>query len=173
MTTVRPARAEDAPSLPAIERSAAAAFAALPDLAWIADDGVMPVERHLELAAAGDAWVAVDDADAPVGFLAAERIGDALHVWEIAVKHELQGRGIGRRLIARAVERARSRGLAEVTLTTFRDVPWNAPFYRRLGFREVEGAPSARLRALLDDEVARGLTRRCPMILRLDGAEAG
>jgi hypothetical protein len=29
-----------------------------------------------------------------------------------------------------------------VTLTTFRDVPWNAPFYRRLGFEVVDELPS-------------------------------
>ncbi len=43
-------------------------------------------------------------------------------------------------------------------LTTFRDVPWNMPFYARLGFDEVapnELTPA--LRAVLADEARRGL----------------
>jgi GNAT superfamily N-acetyltransferase len=43
-------------------------------------------------------------------------------------------------------------------LTTFRDVPWNRPFYERLGFRVVAGAElSAALRAIVEDETRRGL----------------
>ena len=41
-----------------------------------------------------------------------------------------------------------------MTLTTFRDVPFNAPFYARVGFVE---AHDARLKALLENEVARGV----------------
>lgn len=56
-------------------------------------------------------------------------------------------------------------GLPALTLSTFRTVPWNAPYYRRLGFREVEAAQiTAGLRAVLDAEVAFGLdpsTRVC------------
>ena len=29
---------------------------------------------------------------------------------------------------------AHKAGLTEITLTTFRDVPWNAPYYERLGY---------------------------------------
>jgi GNAT superfamily N-acetyltransferase len=45
-----------------------------------------------------------------------------------------------------------------VTLTTFRDVPWNMPFYERLGFREIpHDQLSARLRGVVHDETRRGL----------------
>jgi hypothetical protein len=32
---------------------------------------------------------------------------------------------------------ATAEGLPAVTLTTFRDVAWNGPFYAKLGFREL------------------------------------
>ncbi len=37
-------------------------------------------------------------------------------------------------LLERVIESARQMGYPAVTLTTFREVPWNAPFYTRLGF---------------------------------------
>jgi len=57
-----------------------------------------------------------------------------------------------------------------VTLTTFEDVPWNAPLYRHLGFRELrddELGPG--LRAIRDRETAHGLdpARRVSMLLKL------
>ena len=44
-------------------------------------------------------------------------------------------RGIGRQLIEHAAGWARDHGYPALTLTTFRDVIWNAPYYERLGFR--------------------------------------
>jgi predicted N-acetyltransferase YhbS len=170
MIVIRPARPSDAARLPAVERSAGRAFAVLPDLAWIADDDVLSETRHLELIATGDTRVAVDEDDLPVGFAAAEEIDGAFHLWELSVRHDLQGRGIGRRLVAATVAAARRRGLAAVTLTTFVDVAWNRPFYERQGFRVVDECDlSVRLRAVLDAEVAAGLVRtsRCAMIHRL------
>ena len=57
-----------------------------------------------------------------------------------------------------------------MTLTTFRDVVWNAPFYAQSGFRVVEDdALCARLGGVLANEVAHGLPgeRRCAMRLDL------
>lgn len=57
-----------------------------------------------------------------------------------------------------------------MTLTTFRDVPWNAPFYARAGFRELAAAElSPELAELVREEAARGLdperrvVMRCPL----------
>ncbi|RUQ46321.1 GNAT family N-acetyltransferase, partial [Corynebacterium pseudodiphtheriticum] len=49
-----------------------------------------------------------------------------------------------------------------VTLTTFKHVPWNAPFYTRLGFKP-ETDP--RLAQILADEYAHGFEpgSRCAM----------
>ncbi|WP_255448407.1 GNAT family N-acetyltransferase [Telmatospirillum sp. J64-1] len=170
MVRIRKARPADAERLPEVERSAGKAFLAIADLAWIADDEVQSAERHLELIAGGFSWVAFDGEDVPVGFLSAEKCGNRLHLWELAVAQRHQGQGIGRRLLQQAVEAARSDSLEAVTLSTFRDVPWNRPFYERLGFRTLEaGEMPAALQAVLDEEVARGLPgeRRCAMMLAL------
>lgn len=70
----------------------------------------------------------------PIGFLLTEPLDDALFIVEIAVHQAWQGRGIGRMMLEQVIESARQAAYPAVTLTTFRDVPWNAPFYTRLGF---------------------------------------
>jgi GNAT superfamily N-acetyltransferase len=174
MITIRPARADDAEALPAIEQSAGLAFRAIPELAWLADGDNVSVERHYALIAAGACWIAADEEDRPAGFLSAGIEGDTLHVWELDVRLDRQGQGIGRALLERAVADAGRRGLAAVTLTTFRTVPWNAPFYRKFGFRVLEDAEiGGRLARLLSDEAEHGmaLDQRCAM--RLDLSRAG
>lgn len=165
---IRPTRADDVALLPNVERSAGKAFLSLPDLAWISSDNALSVERHLEFIAGGYAWVATEDA-VPVGFIGAEKTRDALHIWELAVHLDFQGKGIGRALMDEAMRTAKRDGLPAVTLTTFRDVAWNEPFYRKLGFRTLADAMPARLHAILDAEVAQGLPRekRCAMMLSL------
>ena len=107
-----------------------------------------------------------DTAGAPVAFLDAEVFGDELHVWEISVHRDWQSRGIGRALLTKAAEYCEGRALAAMTLTTFRDVPWNAPFYATLGFAPVPEADlNARLRQVLAHEAQIGLpaAQRCAM----------
>jgi len=49
-------------------------------------------------------------------------------------------------------------GFSALTLTTFRDVPWNAPFYARLGFVEIaEPEEHLRLSSELENEARAGL----------------
>lgn len=169
--TIRPAEAGDAPHMPAIENSAGTLFRTAPGLAWVADGEDLSAERYAEIIGAGSSWVAVEDGGNLVGFISCADEGDALHIWELAVVRDRQGGGVGRALIDEAIGAARARGLAAVTLTTFRDVAWNAPFYERLGFERLTSATTdPRLAALLDAEVDRGLPPelRCAMQLMLD-----
>ena len=173
MITIRPATASDADALPAIERASGALFRGWPGLEWIADDGVQSAEKHRELIAQGIALVAVEDGR-PVAFLNAELTDDdALHIWQIAVELLHQRQGIGRRLIEAACVIAETLGAQALTLTTFRDVPWNEPYYRRLGFGLIAADDlSPRLRSILDREALAGLPpeRRCAMKLPLKAA---
>lgn len=79
--------------------------------------------------------------------------------------HTHQGRGVGRALLAHAADWARARGLTALSLTTFRHVPWNAPFYASFGFREWDPAEApASIRQALNYEAAKGLKDRCAMV---------
>jgi len=165
---VRRAVVADAPRLPAVERSAARAFLNVPGLEWLADSPVQPVQRIGELIEGGNAWVAASGRGDILGFLVAERRGDGLHIWEVSVMPAQQGQGIGRQLIAAAVCAAREQRLARVTLTTFSDVPWNRPFYERLGFVcQPERESAAWLSGIAEQERAQGLTQRCIMALAI------
>jgi ribosomal protein S18 acetylase RimI-like enzyme len=94
-----------------------------------------------------------------VGFAHVELIEpDAAHLEELDVHPDHGRRGLGTRLVREVCAWAAARGHHAVTLTTFRDVPWNMPFYERLGFEEIpmsELTPG--LRAVVDDETRRGL----------------
>ena len=103
-------------------------------------------------AAAGRAWVAADR-DGPVGYLLAAEVDGCLHVEQVSVDPAHAGHGIGAALIDHLAAAARADGRPALTLTTFRDIPWNAPYYARLGFRELpEGEWGPQLRALVAHE---------------------
>jgi GNAT superfamily N-acetyltransferase len=102
--------------------------------------------------------VALTD-DVPVGFAQVEVIErGAVHLEEIDVHPDHCRKGLGTKLILHVCHWAGSNGYRAVTLTTFRDVPWNQPFYARLGFDDVPTERvSASLRAVVEDEARRGL----------------
>jgi predicted GNAT superfamily acetyltransferase len=76
----------------------------------------------------------------------------------VSVVPSHQGAGFGRALIDRVAAWAAAAGLPALTLTTFRDVPWNAPLYRHLGFRDLDEAEiGPELAAVLDHEASLGL----------------
>jgi GNAT superfamily N-acetyltransferase len=161
---IRLAREGELPAIPGIELSAAGAFRGMDVPAALFEQVAAPEHwrPHLE---AGLLWVAAGG-DGPVGFLAAQAAPFGLHIAEVDVLRERQGGGLGRRLICAAIAEGRRRGCEAVTLTTFRDVPWNAPFYAKLGF-EIWADPPEALAAILKSEVARGLRNRVAMRLPL------
>ncbi|AJO78545.1 GNAT family N-acetyltransferase [Pseudomonas sp. MRSN 12121] len=166
---IRPAIETDATLLPAIERSAAALFRRDPELAWLADAEVPDAAQHRARIRQQRVWVAVLE-QRVCAFLDAEACGDALHIWEISVYAAAQGRGIGRRLLQTVAEQARRQGFAALTLSTFRQVPWNEPFYQRCGFVTLEGEQlDPRLQQVLAEEARHGLpaARRCAMRLEI------
>ena len=165
--TIRPAVPEHAVLYPALERSAGQVFLAIPDLAWIANHTITPAEDYDPLIAAGTVWEAVDIDGSPVGFLMAEAFVDRLHIMELSVATTHQKLGIGRRLMQAAADHARTAGLTALTLTTFRSVPWNGPFYASLGYQMLDAPLPYDLQAHIDDENSRGLTDRCAMRLAL------
>lgn len=161
---IRLAGVHDAPFLPQVEQSAGALFRSIPDLAWVADEPIGSAEDFLPAIAARTVWIAEDDEAGVVGELRAEIIGEVLHIVELAVAKDFQRRGLGRALLDFAIDAARARGLRAITLTTFRHVAWNAPFYARYGFIVLREAEiDMWLRQMLLAEEARGLRNRCAM----------
>ena len=77
---------------------------------------------------------------------------------QLAVHPDHARRGLGTALVQAAREEARWAGHDRLSLTTYRDVAFNEPFYRRLGFAEV-ARPAPWQRRLVDDERERGLER--------------
>lgn len=163
---IRPAAPGDAIALPDVERSAASLFGAIPALAWLASGDVCDIETHAACIAQGTCWVGVDAKGGIAGFLSARPTGDSLHIIELSVRQDAQGHGLGRRLLHAAMQWARHapQAAGRLTLTTFRDVPWNAPFYRKTGF-EVMDRPSPELARMLEEEEAHGFPpgSRCAM----------
>ena len=115
----------------------------------------------------GRLWVA-RAGDSPVGFAYVEVLeADAPHLEEIDVHPDHGRRGLGTRLVSAVCDWAENEGYAAVTLSTFRDVPWNMPFYARLGFELV--APedrSSALNAVVSAEKAKGLSVERRVVMR-------
>jgi GNAT superfamily N-acetyltransferase len=166
---IRAARREELGALNAIERAAGVRFEAIP---WLADvpEVLAPAAGLAAAHARGQVWVAAARSDGTlVGFAYADLVDGAVHLEELDVLPDWGGRGIGRALVAEVVADAAARGLAAVTLTTFRDVPWNAPFYARLGFRVVDRAAlGPGLAAVLAHETSRGLPEPLRVVMRRD-----
>ena len=148
---IRPPAADELGRLVEIEAAAGRAFAdhGMPEIA--ADDPGSPTELE-PYRAAGRALVAADPGG-PVAYLLAAEIDGCLHVEQVSVDPAHAGHGIGAALIDHLAAAARADGRPALTLTTFRDIPWNAPYYARLGFRELpEGEWGPQLRALVAHE---------------------
>lgn len=124
-------------------------------------------EDLLEAQRDGRLWVALGDDDVPVGFAHVEVLEPSVaHLEEIDVHPDHGQRGLGTRLVMAICAWAATAGYRSMTLTTFRDVPWNMPFYAKLGFEVVPPHDlGLALQAVVRDETRRGLdpTRRVVM----------
>ena len=76
-----------------------------------------------------------------VGFAHVLELGGGWHLEQIAVHPAHGRRGLGSALLDGVCREVASRGGHAVTLRTFADVAWNAPFYERHGFVELEVEP--------------------------------
>jgi GNAT superfamily N-acetyltransferase len=152
---IRPPRRDELAALVAIERDAGALFITIgmPEIAYD-DPGTVPELEPFR--AAGHAWVAVDPDDRPIAYLISAVVDGCAHVEQVSVARAHGRRGLGAALVDHLGAVAAAEGRPAVTLTTFRDVPWNAPYYERLGFRVVAPADQGpELAALVAEEAER------------------
>ncbi|MFJ3821090.1 GNAT family N-acetyltransferase [Streptomyces nodosus] len=154
---IRAAHVDELPLLQDIEQAADASFrdVGMPE---IATGDVLPLNELNRYHQAGLAWVAVDQEEVPVAYLVAIHVDGNLHIEQVSVHPGSARRGIGRLLIDHLAEHARTTGIPALTLTTFTETPWNAPYYARLGFQHLaENELTPGLRDIREREAARGL----------------
>lgn len=165
--TIRSARADELHLLAAIEIDA---FWALHEAGAVyCEPTSLPLDVLKQSLAERLLFVAVDGEDQPFGFLAGIRKDGSVHIAEIDVIRRRQKQGVGRRLMEAVITAAKKQGAAGVTLTTDRQVAFNAPFYTSVGFRILgDEERSAVLTQILENEVAHGAdpARRVAMALR-------
>jgi GNAT superfamily N-acetyltransferase len=129
--------ADEIPALVAIDLAASQLFAGT---GYLSDEQLLdhvPADVFEAAIPLGHVFVARDRKGTPAGFvLTSEREG-TLYIDQISVDPAHGRRGLGASLVNRVIRDAGARKLKTVTLSTFRDLPWNGPFYRKLGFREI------------------------------------
>jgi ribosomal protein S18 acetylase RimI-like enzyme len=123
--SIREARSDEFASLRRIEFEADRLFETVGIGPFVNDDA----EDHFSQAA-----LVLVVGDPPVGFVCVELVGGVPHIWQLAVHPDHGRQGLGRALVRAACEWARLQPFDAITLTTYRDVPWNGPFYESLGF---------------------------------------
>jgi GNAT superfamily N-acetyltransferase len=158
--SIRPATDQDLSMLQDIERAAGTWFADI-DMAFVAEDEPFSTETLTEFVRDGRAWVCADADDRPVAYLLAEVVDGNAHLEQVSVHPDHARRRLGGALLDRMIDWARARRLPAVTLTTYTEVPWNGPYYERLGFRYLDDTElTAGLREIRAAEAAHGLDRR-------------
>ncbi|MFE2145241.1 GNAT family N-acetyltransferase [Streptomyces sp. NPDC059456] len=156
---IRAVLRDELPLLQAIERAAGECFRGI-GMGEVADDEPLPLGELARYQRAGLAWVAVTETDAPLAYLIADRVDGNFHVEQVSVHPDGARRGIGRSLLEHLAVLAAAGSVPALTLTTFEDVPWNAPYYARCGFvRLDEGALGPGLKEIRDREAEHGLDR--------------
>lgn len=166
---VRSAEADDITAMQAVASVAGQRFRENGDarIAERADDPPYTSEGLALAIAERRAWVAVDDHKSVIGFAVAWTFAGEAHLDEVAVVPEHGRRGVGRALVSEVMTWASAQQLPSITLTTFRDVPWNRPYYEKLGFRVVTTL-TPELQSLIDRQAGWGLAPELRVVMRCD-----
>jgi GNAT superfamily N-acetyltransferase len=151
--TVRSAQPRDLPLLPGIESSGETIFAAA---GIVFRPGPTVIEQMKD-----DAQILVLG-DPPIGFAALSRLDGRHYLEQISVHASRTGQGFGRVLLQAVIDEA----AGDLTLITFRDIPWNGPWYATFGFTELPGHQwGPRLRARWQAEIDFGLHELGPRLI--------
>jgi ribosomal protein S18 acetylase RimI-like enzyme len=116
-----------------------AAVDALQHAAYARNRAIMGLEPlpltvdYATIVADYDVWL-LEQGDALEGVLILKTRADDLLIWSVAVAPQVQGRGIGNRLLAIAEARARELGRGKVRLYTGEKLTGNIAWYERRGF---------------------------------------
>jgi GNAT superfamily N-acetyltransferase len=121
-----------------------------------------------ELASAAMLFVATNgEVDEPLGYVMVELVDGHAHIEQLSVLPSHGRKGLGTQLLDAVADWARAQGHTEVTLTTFRDLPFNAPLYAKRGFEIVpESEQSEALREVVAHEATLGLDPALRVVMR-------
>jgi len=165
---IRAVEVEDLPALQDIERAAGRWFRDI-GMPEIADDEPLTLDELAAYQRAGRAWAAVGETGHLAAYLIADLVDGNVHIEQVSVHPGSARRGVGRSLLEHAARQAAAEGIRALTLTTFSEVPWNAPYYERCGFRRLDEAElTPGLRAIRRREAERGLDRWPRVCMRRD-----
>lgn len=158
--------------LQAIENDAAILFGTIPGYSYCADLPCRTYDEHLDVLQKGVSLVAFDQTNGIAGFALILPVDNRPHLLELAVAREHQGKGVGNMLLDSVIQWVIATKHNDITLTTFREIPWNMPWYQRSGF--VEFVPGTERPELLticqhEKESEVGLKPRVAMIKKLSG----
>ncbi|WP_164016649.1 GNAT family N-acetyltransferase [Pyxidicoccus trucidator] len=165
--TLRRALPGELPSLPDVEHLAAQQFrhSPHPDAAELPVQSLEQLHEHQQQ---GGVWVAVAKDGAIAAFAICKPVDGDLFIVETDVHPAHARQGLGAALFELLGQWAREEGYPALLLTTFGDVPWNAPYYERLGFRILradEQGPG--LRTIRAQETQLGLPPESRVCMRL------
>jgi GNAT superfamily N-acetyltransferase len=124
---IRPVRPDELTLLPDLEPAADALFEPL---------GIGPLPGPGKPQEFAHALVVLVAGDPPVGLCRIDGIGGGAHLEQLSVHPDHADQGIGRALLRAGCTWAQQHDFDEITLATYRDVPWNGPFYASEGFVE-------------------------------------
>ena len=166
---ISPALPADIGSLIDIDLAAGQLFAPTGLLSEDALHDHVPETVFVQAIEAGDVSKVTGPEGNPVGFALVSHRGGTLYLDQISVHPEHGRRGLGAELVRHVLQQAKQRRLKQVTLSTFRDLPWNGPFYRKLGFRELPRKDMADWMLELEKIQAASLdiSKRCFMVRKI------
>lgn len=160
ITNFRAADAADAEALSAIEDNAATVFRQLGGSFAKIDFSALTPEFYVDAISQNQIIWLVELRGEPVGFLRAKPVDDILFCAEMSVQKHHHGKGLGEKLINHFMNYAKSDGFSGVAGITYKNVPWNGPYYQRLGFDYLEDAQiGEELRAIKTSEIENALSQ--------------
>jgi GNAT superfamily N-acetyltransferase len=158
-TRFRVAGPDDLPAIQVVEVAAGTLFRDL-GMDATADHEPPDAEVLSDYISGGRCWVGVDPDDGPIAYILVDVVDGAAHIEQVSVRPDHAHQRIGAALIDTVAGWAAEKLLTAVTLTTFAAVPWNGPYYRRLGFEPIEPDDlGIGLAARRQHEAERGLDR--------------
>jgi len=160
--SLRPACLADIAGIQEVQRAGGALFKDTPH-AFVADHEPDTAEELSVFITGGISYVATQN-DQVAACALAGVLDRALHLYQVDTHPQHARRGLGAALIERLCADAQAMGLSAMTLSTFTNVAWNAPYYARLGFQVLpDSALTPGLYRIRTKETAEGLVDRCLM----------